>query len=260
MVRAWVIDMVPREVVNLVLSSTRDLGGSARRRDIINRAVELGHFTDDELALPPRYKRGTYGGHVKTIIDYAVWEASQKGLLVSTGEPGTWRLTAEGAATTDKTPPDPVGIPYVAADEEQRGGGEAVAVIDLDRHDRAQRVHAELQNRVAALVQSCGLAPLSPIGSPEYDLAFRFVDRIVVAEIKSLPVGSEEQQLRIGLGQVLRYRQQLTATTGATVEAILVVERSPSDKSWFDAFRSSGVMLFEGGSLETELSKYLGSM
>lgn len=86
MIRQWVRDMVPREVVPLVLQAMREMGGEGRRRDIIDRAVKLGRFSDEEVALPPRYRRGTYGGHVETILDYALWEAQQAGQVESTGQ------------------------------------------------------------------------------------------------------------------------------------------------------------------------------
>ena len=42
---------------------------------------------------------------------------------------------------------------------------------------------------------------------------------------------NEEQQLRLGLGQVLRYRN-LLADGGRRVQAVLAIEHEPSDARW----------------------------
>jgi hypothetical protein len=44
---------------------------------------------------------------------------------------------------------------------------------------------------------------------PQYDLAWLAGDTLYVAEVKSLTAANEERQLRLGLGQVLRYTHLL---------------------------------------------------
>jgi hypothetical protein len=63
-----------------------------------------------------------------------------------------------------------------------------------------------------------------------------------VAEVKSITSANEEHQLRLGLGQVLRYRHMLAAD-GRAVNAVLVPEREPSDPSWIHLCRAVGVTL-----------------
>ena len=60
-----------------------------------------------------------------------------------------------------------------------------------------------------------------------------------IAEIKSLTDQNEEKQLRLGLGQVLRYANQL----GPAASAVLVAERCPRDKSWGQLCDQLGVIL-----------------
>lgn len=52
-----------------------------------------------------------------------------------------------------------------------------------------------------------------------------------MAEVKSLTRRNEEQQLRLGLGQVPRYRN-LLSTPKQQVRAVLALERQPSDSRW----------------------------
>jgi len=64
-----------------------------------------------------------------------------------------------------------------------------------------------------------------------------------VAEVKSITAENEEQQLRLGLGQVLRYRQRLAALGHDRVVAVLVPERQPRDPSWHELCQDLGVVL-----------------
>ena len=66
---------------------------------------------------------------------------------------------------------------------------------------------------------------------------------VFVAEVKSITAGNEEHQLRLGLGQVLRYRQRLAALGHARVVAVLVPERQPRDPSWRELCQHLGVVL-----------------
>ena len=55
----------------------------------------------------------------------------------------------------------------------------------------------------------------------------------MVVEVKSLTERNEERQLRLALGQVLRYRQ-LLAAKARPVRCVIATERQPSDLSWQD--------------------------
>jgi hypothetical protein len=98
--------------------------------------------------------------------------------------------------------------------------------------ERGLRGHANTQNALAAAVESAGHTPLSPrSGDPNFDLGWHVGDAFFVAEVKSITTKNEEQQLRLGLGQVLRYRHVLHGRFDA-VRAVLVAEREPRDPAW----------------------------
>ena len=69
-----------------------------------------------------------------------------------------------------------------------------------------------------------------------------------VVEAKSLTDSNEEQQLRLGLGQVLRYRNLLRPHFDI-VTAVLAVERKPSDLTWTNLCEELGVVLVWPGTL-----------
>jgi hypothetical protein len=60
--------------------------------------------------------------------------------------------------------------------------------------------------------------------------------------VKSITTANEERQLRLGLGQVLRYRN-LLAARGRKVTAVLVPERVPIDATWKSLCQELGVVL-----------------
>jgi hypothetical protein len=104
--------------------------------------------------------------------------------------------------------------------------------VDSDAIDRGTRGHATTQNRLAEHLSLRGLDPKSPsIAEPPYDLAWELDGSIFVAEIKSLTRQNEERQLRLALGQVLRYAQQL-AYKGKPIRKLIAVEREPTDATW----------------------------
>ena len=145
----------------------------------------------------------------------------------------------------EATEPDskPVGVPYVAANETASVAERDPFPTDPDLIERGTRSHARLQNQLAAEVAAAGSVPLSPIDSgPRYDLAWWDDADLHVAEIKSTTPANEEHQLRMGLGQLLRYRHALS-TDGMTVHATLYVEQQPADPAWSDLCRTLQVTL-----------------
>ena len=81
-----------------------------------------------------------------------------------------------------------------------------------------------------------------------YDLAWEAEGVVWVCEVKSLTPNNEEKQLRLGLGQVLRYQEQLSCIVSPSrvVRAVLAVERHPSDESWHVLCRRLNVSLVCG--------------
>ena len=77
---------------------------------------------------------------------------------------------------------------------------------------------------------------------PDFDLAWTVDGCVWVAEVKSLTLANEERQLRLGLGQVIRYRDLLSRRRN-DVRAVLAVEWQPSDSTWLRVCQSVGVKL-----------------
>lgn len=104
---------------------------------------------------------------------------------------------------------------------------------DPQELERSLNTHNRLQNRLADLADESGCAPLSPLTlDPEFDLAWRLPDgSICIVEVKSATPSNVESQLRIGLGQVLRYGERLRAA-GNVVHHVMAIELQPPDEDW----------------------------
>jgi hypothetical protein len=114
--------------------------------------------------------------------------------------------------------------------------------VDPALVERGVRGHANTQNRLAEQLRSLGIEPRSPRpDEPNFDIAWRANGRAFVAEVKSLTIRNEEKQLRLGLGQVLRYVHQLGPDISA--RAVLVLERCPCDSTWSELCVQLGVIL-----------------
>jgi hypothetical protein len=104
--------------------------------------------------------------------------------------------------------------------------------------------------RTRDYVRSQGCLPRSPRpDEPNFDLAWEEGRQTFVAEVKSITLRNEEKQLRLGLGQVLRYRQ-LLGRPGRIVEAVLALEKCPTDDRWLELCRALEVSVVWPGTFQ----------
>lgn len=79
--------------------------------------------------------------------------------------------------------------------------------------------HARLQNALAEQATLQGFEVKRPdVGDPQWDVLWCDGAATWVAEVKSITDANEERQLRLGLGQLLRYRHRLSASGQAAHE------------------------------------------
>jgi hypothetical protein len=139
-----------------------------------------------------------------------------------------------------------IGVPYVPAGTHPGVTFKDPWGIDPDKVDRGNAAHRHTQDAAAAFLEQNGLAPRSPEkGEPECDLLWMADgnQRLVVAEVKSLTDANEEQQLRLGLGQLLRYRQCYAQLKSLPVDGVLIGEREPTDSTWGSLCEALGIVL-----------------
>jgi hypothetical protein len=120
--------------------------------------------------------------------------------------------------------------------------------IDPDVMDRGIVGHRKTQNALAKFLSEHAVTPLSHRSGidPAFDIAWRIGETLCVGEVKSLTASNEEKQLRLALGQVLRYSHQL-ADAASIVQPVIVTEREPSDPSWATLCERLGVRLMWPG-------------
>lgn len=87
------------------MTAVEQLGGEAKRSEIIDRALSIGGWSRDELAVRSRYSGAARTFHVRTCADYAVTVCRDRGLLETGAIRGRWRLTTSEATV----PPHPHG-------------------------------------------------------------------------------------------------------------------------------------------------------
>jgi hypothetical protein len=131
---------------------------------------------------------------------------------------------------------------------------EAPPLKDPDSAGRGLAAHNRTQNQIANIVRELGWTPRSPgVNEPDYDIAWKVKDGFFVCEVKSLTPASEERQLRIGLGQVIRYRQKLNAAAYEPVRALIATEIAPHDQSWNELCEKENIILIWPEIAETKL-------
>jgi hypothetical protein len=147
-------------------------------------------------------------------------------------------LVVETASTPQAPAPavasSVLGTDYRHVDPSKSSARREPFSVDPDRVDRGLAGHKATQEALWAQAVEAGVDPRSPrAGEPQFDIAWEEGDAITVAEVKSVTDRNEEKQLRLALGQVLRYKQLLEAK-GRPVRAVIAAEREPSDPSWRD--------------------------
>ncbi len=150
---------------------------------------------------------------------------------------------AEGTSfSSTSQDPSQVGTSYRSEDENSATSERDPFSVDPAVVERGLRGHAKTQNQLAKFLRAKGLSPRSHRpDEPAFDIAWEDGDTIYVCEVKSITSRNEERQLRLGLGQLLRYRHLLRGDFD--VEAVLLAERQPSDPTWQDLCDALGVRL-----------------
>jgi hypothetical protein len=140
-----------------------------------------------------------------------------------------------------------LGADYRVADVSSLADGRDPFTVDPAVVERGLRGHADTQNALAAALVAAGLTPRSPrADEPNFDLAWQRHGVVYVAEVKSITPQNAERQLRLGLGQVLRYRD-LLRKKGYTVRAVVAAEHAPQDPAWKALCEELGVILIGPG-------------
>jgi hypothetical protein len=145
----------------------------------------------------------------------------------------------------------PIGKSFTEDDEDAVPRAAAPGVADPDLVGRGNRAHKHTRNALGAYLKPLGIQPLDPVPSdPPFDLAWWKGGILYVAEVKSLTRENEERQLRLGLGQLLRY-SHLLRKRAEHVIPVLVPELKPRDPEWGQLCKALNVILvfppdFEG--------------
>jgi hypothetical protein len=172
-----------------------------------------------------------------------------------------WSTTSAAATLVTPEhsgPPAPFGSEYRPGNVDQRSAAADPFEIDPDLRDRGTRAHHETQNAIARIVQDRGLLPRSPVGEPNFDVGWEEADgRLVVVEVKSINSRNAEKQMRLGLGQVLRYRD-LLAGDDVDVLALLALSDKPLDSRWLGLCEELGIGLVWRPDLVEMLKPWLG--
>jgi hypothetical protein len=137
-----------------------------------------------------------------------------------------------------------LGAEYRPANPDARTAQRKPFSVDPDLVDRALQAHACTQELLADALRAAGRVPRSPVpGEPVFDLAWDDDGTICVAEVKSLSGTNDEKQLRLALGQVLRYAHLLRGK-GRPVRCFIAAESKPADDTWIELCSELGVTLF----------------
>lgn len=207
-----------------------------------------GEFSESQIVNPSKgltrklervWQRRAAGQHVHLVDtdDYAMLLAGKKVHCADAPDPG--RLRSGGL----RRPQRRLAGGYRRYTRSTRGStrGASALTRDLAKLDKALRVHGDLEEKLADAALRRGLEPLSPVGTPQFDVAWREPSgALTVVEVKSLPEGGATQQIRLGIGQLIEYRSRLA---NEVVRAVLAVEHRPSSSHLLTSCESVGIII-----------------
>jgi hypothetical protein len=207
----------------------------------------LARYLDEYLRMPAQMRPG-----LRFRRDWSPAEVAQLGsALAETIRSEFDAVFAVAREPALRSAKPGLGAPYRQAQVTDVSGSRDPFSIDPVLVERGLREHADTQNELARVLRNAGIEPRScQPPEPVFDLAWQRNETVFVAEVKSITADNEEAQLRLGLGQVLRYRQRLSALGHDRVVAVLVPERQPDDPSWRELCQDLGVVLLCRNELE----------
>lgn len=228
--------------------------GPHRRDTVVHGVVACGPWTVDQRARPcTTVDPSRFASQLHQQAWFRMWHMRREQRLLETPERGQYILSRAGLAAAQEPGALPVGASGLRrvgrpfGDDiglpDQRAGRTVVFEYDPDERDRQTREHEVLVRRLRLAVEKLGAVPLLPnADDPRFDLAFVREDgeSLALIEVKSLSDEHATHQLRLGLGQVLQYRQELSA--GRSVVAALAVPWAPPS-GWREVCGSVGVEL-----------------
>ncbi|MGW7423651.1 hypothetical protein ACWGJB_27050 [Streptomyces sp. NPDC054813] len=117
--------------------------------------------------------------------------------------------------------------------------------LDLAHLDKGTEAH---ESTIAALIEHLSRQHIElrahARNAPRFDAGWSRNDDVFIAEVKSLTGASEDQQIRLGIGQVLDYAHQLQlARKYGRIRPVLVLEKQPTDPRWTSLAEASAILL-----------------
>lgn len=209
------------DVSDDVLAAVRSLGSAARRPDVIERAIELGDWTSEELEARAWYTGSGDPSHIRQIVATALEREYSFTRRLGRRLGGLYFVN-EGVDTLAL-----FGVSYRrASSTEATVADRAPHEVDLSELDAATARHMSLQDELADELIGRGIEPRSAASwQPQFDLAFEHGGRHFVVEVKTgYPVSA--QQVRLGVGQILEYCHSLRDNE-TTPCPVLLLEGEP---------------------------------
>lgn len=158
------------------------------------------------------------------------------------------KLRKSGAGRVRPVAAAPTGSEILGGPLRMRRPGRRPSVdltLDLNRLDEATAAHEATVGALLGHLSGRGVEVRTHApGAPAFDAGWSHGTDVFIAEVKSLTGAREDQQIRLGIGQILDYAHQLRTThPGCRLHPVLVLEKRPVDPRWSPLARSAGIRL-----------------
>ena len=178
---------------------------------------------------------------------YADAAAAAKAALAGEAEAPPEKAAARARKTTSgpgRSVSGVIGSPFTGDTLSTTSAHTTIFERDPAAIDRGLAGHKTTLNKLGDAVRAAGFRPYRGKGTRTCDLTWHTSGGWYVAEVKSLTGQNETPQLRLGLGQVLDYRQAFVDAGKPVAGLVLAVEWEPTDSArWVEVCREAEVTL-----------------
>lgn len=249
-----------------------------RRYELAERPLSSRRWSRRERTRPSASSEATHREHLAERADAAIDHLYHQDKLLERPRRGYYCLNAAGRREARKLPalPKPTVRPALPVWARTAKVGSwkryvppatitthspAPFTWDAEDKDANTQEHVDTLNTLNAILEQAEIEAVEGMSRPNCDLAYVHRRGLVIIEAKSLPRGSDDHQMRLGLGQVLDYRANLSAGKEYPhVKAILAVPRTPERvATWQRACEDAHVtLLIASWSVRRLKTKLLG--
>lgn len=111
------------------------------------------------------------------------------------------------------------------------------------KRKKAYNTHNEMENEIFKVLKEKGCDVFKIATGPNVDLCWKYQDKFSFLEVKSVNKGNFSHQIRMGIGQVIEYRERFNKLNTKVLNTYLAITSEDSTGRWEEICKSVDIVL-----------------